>query len=133
MKALIQAFLYDAGNIFWNVYDAEEAKSTRNEEIFMHFIGLVEKHFKVERRVTWYALQLHMTPKHLSETIKKVSRQTPGEWIDNYVVMELRVQIKNSRKSIKQIAMDMNFPSQSFMGKYFKEHVGMSPTEYRRS
>ena len=99
----------------------------------MHFIGLVEKHFKVERRVTWYALQLHMTPKHLSETIKKVSRQTPGEWIDNYVVMELRVQIKNSRKSIKQIAMDMNFPSQSFMGKYFKEHVGMSPTEYRRS
>ena len=47
--------------------------------------------------------------------------------------MELRVQIKNARKSIKQIAMDMNFPSQSFMGKYFKEHVGMSPTEYRRS
>ena len=36
-------------------------------------------------------------------------------------------------KRIKQIAMDMNFPSQSFMGKYFKEHVGMSPTEYRRS
>ena len=47
--------------------------------------------------------------------------------------MELRVQLKNSRKSIKQIAQEMNFPNQSFLGKYFKEHVGMSPTEYRRS
>lgn len=131
VKALIQAFLYDAGNIFWNVYDAEEAKSTRNEEIFMHFIGLVEKHFKVERRVTWYALQLHMTPKHLSETIKKVSRQTPGEWIDNYVMLELRVLLRNSTLSIKEISERMHFPNQSFLGKYFKQHTGVSPKEYR--
>lgn len=131
VKALIQAFLYDAGNIFWKVYDNEEGKSTRNEEIFMHFIGMVEKHFKSERRVTWYALQLHMTPKHLSETIKKVSRQTPGEWIDNYVMLELRVLLKNSTLSIKEISEKMNFPNQSFLGKYFKQHTGLSPKEYR--
>lgn len=132
VKALIQAFLYDAGNIFWKVYGNEEGdKSTRNEEIFMHFIGMVEKHFKAERRVTWYALQLHMTPKHLSETIKKVSRQTPGEWIDSYVMLELRVLLKNSTLSIKEISEKMHFPNQSFLGKYFKQHTGLSPKEYR--
>ncbi len=131
VKALIQAFLYDAGNIFWKVFDNEEGKSTRNEEIFMQFIGMVEKHFKSERRVTWYALQLHMTPKHLSETIKKVSRQTPGEWIDNYVMLELRVLLKNSTLSIKEISEKMHFPNQSFLGKYFKQHTGLSPKEYR--
>ena len=131
VKALIQAFLYDAGNMFWNVYDFDNGKSTRNEEIFMQFIGMVEKFFKEERRVTWYALKLHMTPKHLSETIKKVSRQTPGEWIDNYVMLELRVLLKNSTLSIKEIAERMHFPNQSFLGKYFKQHTGMSPKEYR--
>ena len=35
--------------------------------------------------------------------------------------------------SIKEIAQNLNFPNQSFLGKYFKEHVGMSPKEYRRS
>ena len=64
--------------------------------------------------------------------MKQVSRRTPNDWIDNYVVTELRVQLKNTTKSIKEIARDMNFPNQSFLGKYFKEHVGMSPMNYRR-
>jgi len=47
--------------------------------------------------------------------------------------MELRVLLKNTTKSIKEISQDMCFPNQSFMGKYFKEHVGMSPMSYRKS
>ncbi len=132
VKALIQAFLYDAGNIFWKVFNNEDEKNTRNEEIFMQFIELVEKHFKTERRVTWYALQMHITPKYLSETIRKVSRQTPGEWIDSYVMLELRVLLRTSPLSIKEIAEQMHFPNQSFLGKYFKQHAGVSPKEYRR-
>ncbi len=131
VKALIQAFLYDAGNIFWKVFNNEDEKNTRNEEIFMQFIELVEKHFRTERRVTWYALQMHITPKYLSETIRKVSRQTPGEWIDSYVMLELRVLLRTSLLSIKEIAEQMHFPNQSFLGKYFKQHAGMSPKEYR--
>ena len=73
-----------------------------------------------------------ITPKYLSESVKAVSRRTPNEWIDNYVTMELRVQLRNSTKSIKQIAEELNFPNQSFLGKYFKEHVGLSPSDYRK-
>jgi len=82
--------------------------------------------------VGWYAQQLCISPKYLSEMVKNVSLRTPNEWIDNYVTMELRVILKNSSKSIKQIALEMNFPNQSFLGKYFKEHVGMSPSKYRK-
>ena len=46
--------------------------------------------------------------------------------------MELRVLLKNSSKSIKALTEEMNFPNQSFLGKYFKEHVGMSPSKYRK-
>ena len=56
-----------------------------------------------------------------------------NEWIDNYVTLELRVLLKDSTKSIKEIAEELNFPNQSFLGKYFKEHVGMPPSEYRKS
>ncbi len=48
------------------------------------------------------------------------------------MVLEIRNQLRNTTKSIKEIAQDMHFPTQSFLGKYFKEHVGVSPTEYRR-
>ena len=103
-----------------------------NDIIFTKFIHLVEGNYKRERRVGWYAEQLCITPKYLSETVKQVSRLTPNEWIDNYVILEIRVLLKNSTRSIKEIAMEMNFPNQSFLGKFFKERVGMSPSEYRK-
>jgi AraC-like DNA-binding protein len=62
-----------------------------------------------------------------------VSKQSPNEWIDHYVSMEMRVLLKNSTLSIKEIAQQLHFPNQSFLGKYFKEHVGMSPSQYRKS
>jgi AraC-like DNA-binding protein len=35
--------------------------------------------------------------------------------------------------TIQQIADELNFPSQSFFGKYFKKSVGVSPKEYRNN
>ena len=65
--------------------------------------------------------------------VKQVSKRTPNDWIDNYVMLEIRVLLKNTTKSIKEIADAVNFPNQSFLGKFFKEHMGMSPSEYRKS
>jgi AraC family transcriptional activator of pobA len=31
-----------------------------------------------------------------------------------------------------EIADQLNFPTQSFFGKYFKQYVGISPKEYRK-
>ena len=68
----------------------------------------------------------------LFEMVKEVSGRTPNEWIDTYVVKEIRLMLKNSNLSVKEIANEMHFNNQSFMAKYFKFHVGMTPTEYRK-
>lgn len=132
IKTLLLAMFYDLSNIIYRVQNDDTPKK-RAEIIFTKFIQLVEKNFKTERRVGWYAQKLNITPKYLSETVKIASRQTPNEWIDDYVIMELRVLLKNSTKNIKEITDELNFPNQSFLGKYFKEHVGMSPSQYRKS
>ena len=132
IKTLLLAMFYDLSNIIYRVKN-DGKPQTRAQIIFTKFIKLVEQNFRQERRVSWYAEQLCITAKYLSETVKSASQRTPNEWIDNYVILELRVQLKNSTKNIKEIAEELNFPNQSFLGKYFKEHVGMSPSKYRRS
>ena len=132
-RHLIAAMICELGCAIDRIYSGYDKKQTRAEMIFTEFIRLVEENYKQERRVSWYGEQMCITPKYLSETVKQVSKRTPNDWIDNYVVTELRVQLKNTTKSIKEIAHDMNFPNQSFLGKYFKEHVGMSPMGYRKS
>lgn len=133
VRSLMAAMIYDISHVMYDVQQGNTQKQTRAESIFTSFIHLVEQNFRRERRVSWYGEQLCITPKYLSETVKAVSRRTPNEWIDKYVTLELRVQLKNTAKSIKEIAKELNFPNQSFLGKYFKEHVGMSPSAYRRS
>ena len=132
VMSLLKAMIYDIGNEIWQS-QRTEPKRTRAEAIFNEFILLVKDNFRHERRVSWYGEKLCITPKYLSETVKQVSRRTPNEWIDHYVTLEIRVLLKSSTLSIKEIAKELNFPNQSFLGKYFKEHVGMSPSKYRRS
>ena len=133
VRTLILAMFYDLSNVIVRVQQGESRRQSRADVIFTRFIHLVEQHFRHERRVGWYAEQLCITPKYLSETVKVVSGRTPNEWVDSYVILELRVMLKTTTKSIKEIAEEMNFPNQSFLGKFFREHVGVSPTVYRRS
>lgn len=132
VRTLLLALLYDMSNVVYQFQQTADQRLKRGDIIFTRFIKMVEEYCGRERRVSWYAGQLGITPKYLSETVKEVSRRTPNEWIDNYVIVELRVLLKNTTKSIKQITEEMHFPNQSFLGKYFKEHVGVSPSEYRK-
>jgi len=133
VRTLMLAMFYDLSNVIYQFRQGKEERHKRGEVLFTRFIHLVEEHCRHERRVGWYAEQLGITPKYLSEIVKQVSKKTPNEWIDTYVTIEARVLLKSSTMNIKEIAKELNFPNQSFLGKYFKEHTGMSPTEYRKS
>ena len=131
-KMLLLAMFYDMSGVIYRIEQSSAKKQSRADVIFARFIALLQENFRIERRVSWYAKQLEITAKYLSEVVKNVSKRTPNEWIDSYVVLEIRVMLKNSPKSIKEITEELNFPNQSFLGKYFKEHVGVSPSEYRK-
>ena len=133
VQSLFLTMVYEMCNVIYTAQVKNDGCNSRSEEIFTKFLLRVEANFRTERRVGWYSEQLCISPKYLSETIKMVSKRTPSEWIDSYVTMELRMLFRNTQKSIKEIAQELNFSNQSFLGKYFKEHVGMSPSEYRRS
>lgn len=132
VRTLMLAMFYELSNVIYEFKQVSSTRQSRADDIFTRFIRLVEKNCREERRVSWYAHQLGITPKYLSEIVKQTSKRTPNQWIDNYVVLEIRVMLKNTTMNIKKIAEELHFPNQSFLGKYFKEHVGLSPTQYRR-
>ena len=133
VKALLLAMFYDMSGVIYRVEQSSCKGQSRADVMFAKFIRLLEENFRKERRVGWYANKMGITAKYLSEIVKNVSKRTPNEWIDSYVILEIRVMLKNSTRTIGQITEDLNFPNQSFLGKFFKEHVGVSPTEYRKS
>jgi AraC-like DNA-binding protein len=95
------------------------------------FIKLVQENFREHRNIGFYANRLCLTPKYLSKVVKDGSGASAGEWIDNYVALEAGTLLKSTSKTVQQISDELNFPSQSFFGRYFKRITGISPKKYR--
>ena len=106
-------------------------KGNRHEEYFHKFMRILEQNYLKERTVGFYASQMNLTPKYLTTLIRESSGRTAISWIDDYVILEAKNLLKFSTMSIQEIAYYLNFPNQSFFGKYFKNHTGMTPTSYR--
>lgn len=100
--------------------------------LFNEFMSLLQQYNKRERNVSFYARQLNITPKYLSSVVKEVSGKTAARWIDESVILEAKTLLKYSGMSIQEIAYHLNFSTQSFFGKYFKQHTGTSPSRYKR-
>lgn len=104
----------------------------QSEILFGRFIELLSNSDLKERTVNFYAEKLCITPKYLSVVCKRTSGKTASDWINEFVVKEIKKQLRHSSKSIKEIALDLDFPNLSFFGKYVKAHLGLSPTQYRK-
>ncbi len=103
----------------------------RNEEYFHRFMRILSQNYHIERSVGFYSRQLNLTPKYFTTIIRKTSGRTAVSWIDDFVILEAKNLLKYSSMSIQEISYYLNFPNQSFFGKYFKSHTGMTPTAYR--
>uniref|UniRef100_UPI004055F487 helix-turn-helix domain-containing protein n=1 Tax=Alistipes sp. TaxID=1872444 RepID=UPI004055F487 len=103
----------------------------RGEVIFEEFTTLLQQYNKQERNVSFYAKKMGITPKYLSSIVKDVSGKTAARWIDESVILEAKSLLKYSGLSIQEIAYQLNFSTQSFFGKYFKQHTGTSPSRFK--
>ena len=109
----------------------EPNSSLHKKRIIDNFIKLVEKSDGRIRRVDEFANQLCITPKYLSTILKEVMNRRPSTYIQLYTMKAIERRLRFTDMTMQEIANDLNFPNASFFGKYCKEHLGMTPLEYR--
>jgi len=88
---------------------------------------------RTEREVSFYADKLNVSPKYLSNTIKRLTGNSVMYLIDQHTVPILVEYLKDNRYSLTQIADLMNFGTLSYFSRYCTMHLGMSPSEYRKT
>ena len=105
--------------------------SLHKKRIVDDFMRLVEESDGRIRRVDEFASQLNVTPKYLSTILKEVMNRRPSTYIQLYTLKAIERRLRFTDMTMQEIANDLNFPNPSFFGKYCKEHLGMTPLEYR--
>ena len=109
----------------------DEVKSYRVRELFNRFMMLMERDYKQSRDVNYYANLIHITSKYLTNIVRQVTGHTPKTIIDQYVILQLKMQLQRTSQSIKEIAWEYHFTDVSFFCRYFKKHTGLTPQQVR--
>ena len=112
-------------------YRPDEVKSYRVRELFNRFMMLMERDYKISRDVNYYAELMNITPKYLTNIVRQVSGHTPKTIVDQYVILQIRMQLMRTSQSVKEMAWEYHFTDVSFFCRYFKKHTGMTPQHYR--
>lgn len=129
----LQSFLLDVYDKTHRLFTRQQLEGgKRKEELFKRFIALLHQYCTTQREVCFYANELFITSRYLSSIVQEVSGTTAKNIIDKHVILEIKVLLQSTGLSIQEISHRLQFPDQSFFGRYFKKHTGISPTRYRQ-
>lgn len=139
-KAFIQLSLAKLGEIilneifyyFFTNQPATQPVRDSNDFICQTFMAALLQNYKQQRDIKFYAQRQSLTPRYFSTLIQRTTGRTAKQWITQITINSLKQTLLYSGKSLKEIAVDFNFPTQSLLGKYFKTNVGLSPTEFKK-
>lgn len=89
--------------------------------------GACRKH----RKVAYYASELCVVPKYLSDICYKLSGFSAIFWIKRFSVQEIKRLLRDKSLTVNQIADMMDFSSSAHFSRYVKQNLGVTPMEYR--
>jgi AraC-like DNA-binding protein len=128
---LLSIIRRDSEQTVEEVRQEETNSSFHKKRIIDNFMRLVEESDGRIRRVDEFATRLNITPKYLSTILKEVMNRRPSAYIQLYTLKAIEYRLRFTDMTMQEISHDLNFPNPSFFGRYCKEHLGMTPLEYR--
>ena len=131
-KNHLQSFMLDIYDKCYRYFGKHKIEGgTRQDEIFKSFVSLVHEHCTSQREVSFYADKLCISTKYLTGICKAVTGDSAKKIIDDFAILEIKVLLQSTELTVQEIADRLGFPDQSYLGRYFKRHEGMSPKEYQ--
>jgi AraC family transcriptional activator of pobA len=96
------------------------------------FKQLVATSLKSAHSISDYANLLHITPNHLTKSVRTVTGKSPTKWLEETVVLEAKALLFQSTLSVAEIASEVGVADPSYFSRLFKKHAGVSPLVFRR-
>jgi AraC-like DNA-binding protein len=105
---------------------------TKGNFIYYSFLKLLDEKMSTTHRVSWYADALQLSEKSLNRACQAVAQCTAQAIIHQKINFEARRQLVYDQSSAKEIAYSVGFTDPIQFSKFFKQHNGFTPMEYRR-
>lgn len=127
---LFMALLFEVEPLMGSDTSSKQSRN-RSADLISQFYLLVNRYYTKYREVSFYADKLNITTDYLHKLITASDNISPKEWINYSLIAAIKVYLTNTSLSVKNIAAELNFEDVSYMCRFFRKRVGVSPSEYR--
>lgn len=118
------------------IYNHKDSKIpfvlSRKEQLVAKFQLLVNQKAIEVKQVSDFAILLHVHPHYLNDVVKEVTSESASAYIHKVLIEEAKSRLIQTNYTVSQIAMDLNFTEESYFGRFFKKHTGVTPLHYRK-
>lgn len=95
------------------------------------FNELIDKYFREEKQVAFYASKLNISANYLNILCKKHLQVSAAQLIQQRVLLEAKRLLRSTDFSIKEIAFGLGFVDHAYFTNFFKRWTGLAPTMFR--
>ena len=95
--------------------------------------SLLDANTRIPVSISACCRELGYTPEALIRLFKKFTGMTPGRYLQNRRLTEVCELLRDSKLSVKEIAQLCGFESQNYLGRIFKQTLGVTPVQYRNN
>ncbi|MDR2086782.1 MAG: helix-turn-helix domain-containing protein [Dysgonamonadaceae bacterium] len=102
-----------------------------DEKLFRKFNDKLKEHIADPNlSVESISRELGLSRVHLNRRLKAITKESPGNYIRNFRLKQAAWLLLNKNMSIAEVAYAVGFSSHAYFSNIFREHFGMSPSEY---
>lgn len=112
-------------------FDGLEYPVNENSHIVQRFFDLLTKYHTTQREVSFYASELGIHDKYLSQVLKEKTGRTARSYIIQMVILEAKVLLDRPDLNIQQIADELHFSNPFHFSRFFKKYTSVTPSAYR--
>lgn len=120
-------------------YDRQfSSRDNANKSVLEKFELLLNDYYTSDKplnlglpTVTYFADQLHLSPNHFGDIVKKETGSSAQEYIQSKIIERSKELIFNPEKTITEIAYELGFKYPQHFMRLFKKREGISPLTYR--
>lgn len=131
--ALVQILLkIDSATV--RVMDKAQNYEDERTKIAEEISSYVYEHYRESFTIEDVASTLNLSKSYLSHVFKEITGYTIMHYVMGYRLSQARYALLNDHsKSIKVIAFEHGFESDAHFSRFFKQNVGMTPSQYRKN
>ncbi|MBG6063140.1 AraC-like DNA-binding protein [Flavobacterium sp. CG_9.1] len=116
-EALLFSFnllLYELAGIYNKRYEQISLRHTGREKLVLQFFKILEINFRKQHDVKFYADVLCITSGYLTKTIKAVTNKTAKQFIEEAIILEIKILLQNNDVTISSIVEEYAAPQKTY-------------------